>query len=85
MAQISSYPLGTPKTIDTLIGTEMPDPEGPVTNPVSKSYTVGSIVALATENALADGITTSLFVEYEGNKSEVTIKNGLIIGITPVV
>ena len=47
MAQISSYPLGTPKTIDLLIGTEMPDPEGPVTNPVSKSYTIGSIVALA--------------------------------------
>ena len=47
MAQINSYPLGTPKSIDLLIGTEMPDPEGPVTNPASKSYTVGSIVALA--------------------------------------
>lgn len=48
MAQINSYPLGTPKSIDLLIGTEMPNPEGPVMNPASKSYTVGSVVALAT-------------------------------------
>jgi hypothetical protein len=49
MAQINSYPLGTPKSIDLLIGTEMPDPEGPVMNPASKSYTIGSIVSLAGE------------------------------------
>jgi len=84
MAQGSSYPLGTPKTIDTLIGTEMPDPEGPVTNPVSKSYTVGSIVALATENTLADGITDSFLVSYGGEVKEITITNGLITAITVV-
>jgi hypothetical protein len=81
MAQINSYPLGTPKSIDLLIGTEMPDPEGPVMNPASKSYTIGSIVALATADTLEPGITDSFFVDYDGVIKEITVTNGLITAI----
>jgi len=81
MAQINSYPLGTPKSIDLLIGTEMPDTEGPVMNPASKSYTIGSIVALATADTLEPGITDSFFVDYDGVIKEITVTNGLITAI----
>lgn len=74
MAQINSYPLGTPKSIDLLIGTEMPDPEGPVMNPASKSYTVGSLTAFTLEG----GVTGSFI---SNDDKVITVTNGLITGI----
>jgi len=78
MGQINSYPVGTPKSSDLLIGTEMPDPEVAGRIPVSKNYTMGSIASFTTNRTLADGITGSFIVSYGGVVTEFTITKGLI-------
>ncbi len=46
MAAIQSYPLGTPKSSDLVVGTSIPLPDTNDT-PITKSFSAGSLAALA--------------------------------------
>jgi len=48
MAIINSYPIGTPKTNDLIVGTSMPLADTDA-DPITKNFPVSSIVALANE------------------------------------
>jgi len=49
MAIINSYPIGTPKTNDLLVGTSMPAVNTDA-DPITKNFPISSIIALASAN-----------------------------------
>jgi hypothetical protein len=49
MAIAQAYPIGTPKTNDLLVGTSMPLADTDA-DPITKNFSVSSIIALASEN-----------------------------------
>ena len=71
MAIINSYPIGTPKTNDLLVGTSMPLADTDA-DPITKNFPISGIVALANSEKIA---TTA-----------ITITNAQLstIGDTPV-
>ena len=45
MAIINSYPIGTPKTSDLIVGTSMPLADTDA-DPITKNFTISSVLAL---------------------------------------
>jgi hypothetical protein len=45
MAIVNSYPIGTPKTNDLLVGTSMPLADTDA-DPITKNFTISSVLAL---------------------------------------
>ena len=50
MATAGSYPVGTPKDGDYLLGTSVPLPDETDKKPQTKNFSIGSIVTFATQN-----------------------------------
>lgn len=90
MAIIYSYPLGTPGSADFLIGTQLAS-SGGITSPRTKSFTVGSIVAIAQASAaslyatkvspILTGIATFNTTSVLLN-TPVTFNNASVTGLT---
>ena len=51
MAIVNSYPIGTPKTNDLIVGTSMPLADTDA-DPITKNFSVGDVIALATGTLL---------------------------------
>jgi len=73
MAIINSYPIGTPKTNDLIVGTSMPlvDTDG---DPITKNFTISSVLALD-----HDLILTS----PGGAKYKVVVDDAGVLSTTP--
>ena len=61
MAIINSYPIGTPKTNDLLVGTSMPL-AGTDADPITKNFPVSDIISLAATGNLPNLTLGSVYV-----------------------
>ena len=69
MAIVNSYPIGTPKTNDLLVGTSMPDVNTDA-DPITKNFPISGIVALATGNLQTKKLTiTTAQLKLSGNST----------------
>ena len=69
MAIVNSYPIGTPKTNDLLVGTSMPLADTDA-DPITKNFPISGIVALATGNLQAKKVTiTTDQLKISGNST----------------
>ena len=67
MAIVNSYPIGTPKTNDLLVGTSMPLANTDA-DPITKNFPISGIVALATGNLKSKKLTiTTAQLKVSGN------------------